>query len=125
MQTSKKLTRYQRRRLKATGEELYRVADGDRKFFERRPERRHRMRLSSAVEMEQWNILLGYETVLPPGERMFTAVRHMEDGIRLRTYFSAPADAETDISEAIAKRIFDTAVNPATLAACRRMNGHD
>lgn len=100
------LTRAQRRRLEETGAELDRVCASDRRFFERRPERQHRIRRASRVEIEHREIIAG-GSAPPFGMAVFVAVRNVTPGFRLRSHFIAGADADTDLPEDLAQTIFD------------------
>jgi hypothetical protein len=86
-----------------------RSAQSDRKFFERFPHRRHRVRFASQAERQQ--VLNGR---LPPAFKLYTVVRNVRDGARLRAFLPAPAGRETDVDEATAKAIFEMAAPPNT-----------
>ena len=61
-----------------------RIAFSDRRFFERFPHRQHRVRLASREEIDHWGELLlkGFE--------LYTAVRTVAPGARLRVFLPAP-----------------------------------
>jgi hypothetical protein len=104
-----KLTRNQRRQMKRLAPHLGRIAEGDRVFFEQHPDRKHRIRLASEVEIAQDEILSGEVKILPPGYRHLVVVRNIAPGWRLRRLFVTNAEnAWTDVPEDLAGVIFDT-----------------
>ncbi|MET4794676.1 hypothetical protein ABIF64_006854 [Bradyrhizobium japonicum] len=111
-----KQTRAQRRQMQKIAERVDRVTQADRLFFERRPDRRHRVRLASQAELEQCELMEGRPTSPPPGCRVFTIVRNIAPGARLRLYTYGLEDAETDLSEAVALAIYEAAATPKTMA---------
>lgn len=121
MQVAKTLTHEQRKRLDETAEELDRVCASDRRFFERRPERQHRIRPASRVEIEHRDIVLGGSRP-PNGWAEFIAVRNVVPGLRLRSHFVAGANVDTDVPEDVAKTIFDatSSHDPSLVEACKR-----
>jgi len=108
------MTAAQRRRVEALNEQIDKICQADRLFFERHPERRHRVRLASRSEVEQLAVLGA--TVCPPGFRVYVAVRNVVSGVRFRTFRCAPVGMETDISEEGAAAIFEATVSPKTRA---------
>ncbi len=67
---------------------LERVMEADRRFFERRPYRRFRVRRAYAVEGVP---------VPPPGKAIFIAVRRVAPGLQARVPFGANATFEPDL----------------------------
>jgi hypothetical protein len=108
------LTRTQRRQMQKLGERVDRVTQADRLFFERFPNRQHRVRLASQAEIGQQEIMEGKPQAIPPGCRIFTAVRNIAPGVRLRLFTFGLEGSETDLSEAWARAIFETAATPRT-----------
>src|SRR5262245_56399734 len=78
-----KLTRTEQRQMKKLTSHVERVADTDRVFFEQHPDRKHRVRLASEVEIAQLEIMNGEVMTLPPGKRHFAIVRNVAPGARL------------------------------------------
>ncbi len=79
------LTRAERRRIKTLAPALGRVTDGDARFFERFPERQHRVRLASTAEVETDAILKGEPDIsTASGSRWVTMVKQLAPGVRLR-----------------------------------------
>ena len=109
-----KLTRNQRRQIKKLAPHLGHIAEADRVFFEQHPDRRHRVRFASEVEIAQHEILSGKLMRLPPGHRHFVIVRNIAPGRRLRLFVTNFEGAETglDVPEDLADVIFDTAATP-------------
>jgi hypothetical protein len=89
------------------GERVDRASQSDRRFFERFPNRQHRVRLASRAEIEQNQIISGRPWGLPPGYRHFVTIRNIADGVRLRNFIINVQDAETDLCEALAREVFD------------------
>lgn len=96
---------------------LVRLADAnessllaDRRFFERWPERHHRIRLSSAAEIESLK-LLGEGQDAPAGYCWYTAVRQVVPDVRIRSFVVWREGAETDVAEPVAAMVFDRASN--------------
>jgi hypothetical protein len=102
-----KLTRTKRRRPRKLADRLDLISEADRKYFERFPERRHRVRVADRVEFEEEEELVhGRVRSVPPGRQLYTAVRNVRPGLRLRIMFNGPADADPELfSEAKARAI--------------------
>ena len=109
---SGKYTRAERRQIERLGELVREVTETDRQFFERFPRRRHRVRVASEVEISQIEIVEGKPATVPNGCRVFTAVRNVGPGMRLRAFVYATEGAETDLDEANARSIFEAAAPP-------------
>jgi hypothetical protein len=107
-----KLTRAQQRQMQKIADRVDRVTQADRRFFERRPDRQHRVRLTSQAEIEQIALLEGCPVAPPSGCRIFTVVRNVAPGVRLRVYTCAMEGAETDLSEAQALAIYESTATP-------------
>jgi hypothetical protein len=61
------LSSAQRRELKKLGKQVKRALQSDKLFFERRPERMHRVRLSHSAEIRQNEIAAGAPLDAPSG----------------------------------------------------------
>ena len=107
-----KLTRTQQQEMKKLGKFVDRATEADRVFFERRPDRMHRVRFSHQAEIRQNEIIDGKPETVPPGFRWFTVVRNVYPGARIRLYVMNLEDAETDLDEATAREIFEWAETP-------------
>ena len=121
-----KLTRAQRRRMQKRADEVDVVSQADRRFFVRRPDRQHRVRLASRAEIEQVKIAGGEPMTAPPGCRFFTVVRNIATGARMRFLVLNREDAETDLPETMARAIWEAAATPYMReieAATRRAAG--
>lgn len=93
-----KLTRSQRRRLTRLTNEVDRLIEADRRFFERRPDRSYRVRRAFHPEIEVDALLKGRATARPRnGSAVFTLVQQIEPGVRFRFLTRGPADAEPDL----------------------------
>jgi hypothetical protein len=108
------VTRTQRRQMQKLSNGVDRVTHADRLFFERHPDRKHRLRLASRAEIEQEELLRGAVLWAPPPCRIFAAVRNVAPGVRLKLMIRGVEDAETDLDEATALAIFEAAATPRT-----------
>jgi hypothetical protein len=117
------LSRAQRRQMQKLGGRVDRVTNADRLFFERRPERQHRVRLASQAEIGQNEILSGEPMYMPPGCRAFCIVKNIMPGVRLRLFGRGLEGSETDLSETMARAIYEATSTPRSReieAALRR-----
>jgi hypothetical protein len=71
----------------------------DQAFFERWPDRSHRVRRAFAGEAAGVSAR--------PGRRLFVAVRQVRIGVRLRLIFEGRPDGETDLPESAARECFE------------------
>ena len=101
-----------REKMQKVADRVERVTQADRLFFERFPHRQHRVRLASQAEIEQYELLEGQPAMPQPGCRVFTVVRNIAPGTRLRLYTYGLEGAETDLSEPAARTIFEAAATP-------------
>jgi hypothetical protein len=108
------LSRAQRREMRKLAEQVDRVAQTDARFFERFPNRKHRVRLASQAELGQYKIIDGGPVFLPPGCRFFVAVRNVAPGARLRLFVRGLEFSETDLSEEMALAVFESAATEQT-----------
>ncbi|MDI4657242.1 hypothetical protein [Xanthobacter autotrophicus] len=69
----------------------------DRRFFERRPDRQHRLRLASLWEMKESEAM----DMRPPvtGFRLFVVVSNVSPGARIRAFFFGPAENAADLDD--------------------------
>jgi hypothetical protein len=88
------------------------VTQADRRFFLQRPDRKHRVRFAAAAEIEQTRIASGEPMAVPPGCRFFTIVKNIVTGTRLRLLVLNEEGAETDLSEEVARTIWEEAETP-------------
>jgi hypothetical protein len=107
------LTRKQRRRMDVLAERVDKITQADARFFERRPDRQHRVRRASPAEIEQAEIV-GGPVWVPPECAVFTVVRNIAPGVRLRVFMRAPADSDTDVSEEVVRTIYEAAATEKT-----------
>ena len=100
-------TRAQRRRMQKLADRIGLISEADRKYFERFPQRRHRVRVTARVEFEAEELVHGRVRSVPAGRQLYTAVRSARPGLRLRIMFHGPADADPELfSEAKARAIY-------------------
>jgi hypothetical protein len=93
-------------RLKQLSAALDRTMQSDRKFFERFPARKHRVRLASRAEIAEMETIAGRDCGPVAGIRIYVAVKNIAPGLRIRTHLTAPADCDVDLTEAQAAEIF-------------------
>jgi hypothetical protein len=102
-----KLSRAQRRLMQELVDRIDLISEADRKYFERFPQRRHRVRVAGRVEIEGDEIIRGRAMRVPPGRQLYTAVRSARPGLRLRIMFHGPEDADPELfSEVKARAIY-------------------
>jgi hypothetical protein len=94
--------------------EVDRVTPAEDKFFERFPNRRHRVRLASDAEIAHHEILEGEPMWMPPGRRIFAVVRNIAPGVRLRIYIRGLEGSEIDLDEATARAIVEASATSKT-----------
>ncbi|MFE1601599.1 hypothetical protein [Methylobacterium sp. ID0610] len=85
------------------------LIEADRRFFERFPERSHRIRHMAPVEVQ---FFCEHVDALPPlldGMRWFVAVKQITPGSRDRIPFQGPTNAEVDMTETQARGLYDVA----------------
>lgn len=97
---------FEQRKLKRLTRQNEQSIRADAKFLERRPDRNHRVRLSSPAEVATIR-LLHPGTVITPGFRWYTAVRQVWPGIRLRVFTIGFADPDCDVSEDVCRSVYD------------------
>ncbi len=91
-----------------TSEGLDRALELDRRFFDRFPARRHRLRLATQAEIDGLTVAYGPRaTRIQPGQRWFTVVKMLAAGRWLKCFIPAPADNETDVPEEWAALLYD------------------
>lgn len=84
---------------------LFAILRADLLYFERRPRRRHRLRLAGACEIEESRRKVGL--VLPPhGVRVYCAVRRLSPGAVHRVVGFAVDVGEVDFDEKTAARAY-------------------
>jgi hypothetical protein len=109
-----RLSRAERRRrerqMKKLEARAARVLEADRLYFERFPQRNHRVRLAAAVEIEGLRIASGDPLAIPPGYRVFMVVRQIAPGLHMWRFVLNHADAAAEIdvvSEELAAKIWE------------------
>lgn len=80
----------------------------DRKFFERHPHRRHRVRAAGCGEFEHVALAVGKRALpLEPGLIRFAAVKNVKTGWRIRAFFHGLWNLDVDdLSEQAAGDVF-------------------
>ena len=115
------LSSAQRRELKKLEKQVKRALLSDKLFFERRPERMHRVRLSHSAEIRQNEIAAGALFDAPPGFLWFTVVRKIAPALRMRSFTLNFDDAETDLDEDAARELFESLATPLARDAEARL----
>jgi hypothetical protein len=93
-------------------EKVDRITQADCCFFERHPGRQHRVRLAGQAEIAQHELFEGKPVDQPPGCRIFAIVRNIAPGVRMRLFTFGLEGAETDLSETMARSIFEECATP-------------
>jgi hypothetical protein len=88
------------------------ITQADHALFEQHPDRKHRLRLASEVEIAQNEILSGKVMTLPPGFRHFVIVRNVALGRRLGLFVTNAEDIGTEVPEDLAGVLFDNIATP-------------
>ena len=102
------LSRDQRRKLQRLSERIDRkILSADRAFFERFPNRSHRVRLASQLELQANKLLNPTSPEPPDGYAAYVAVRQLRPGIRMRGFFIDPSGGDTDLSEDEAHALYE------------------
>ena|SRR5688572_614716 len=109
------LTRQQRRQLQRLSDEIDRLTDADRNFFKRRPERAHRIRRAFGAEIAASALMDQRSLDLPPHLAWFVAVKQLEPGARVRTFFVYAREIDTDLPEEVAAAVFEATLGGWTL----------
>ena len=110
-----RLTRAQRRQFQKLAELVDKACAADRAYFERRPDREHRIRRSHRAEIWQNDLLCGGDSRLPPGLAWHTVVKNLCSGARLRQFVAFLENADTDLApEAHCRELYEalSARNP-------------
>jgi hypothetical protein len=109
-----RLTRAERRRrerqLRKLEASAARVTEADRLYFERFPQRNHRIRLAAAAEIEGLRIASGDPVAIPPGYALFMVVRKLAPGVQMWRFLLHVADAAAEIDvmdETMAAKIWE------------------
>ena len=101
-------TRAQRRQLQKLAELVDKACAADRAYFERRPDREHRIRRSHRAEILQNDLLGSGDSRLPPGIAWHTVVKNLCSGARLRQFVAFLENADTDLApEAICRELYE------------------
>jgi hypothetical protein len=91
--------------------------EADLRFFERRPDRRHRTRRTHSAELRHAELLIGERfPVPPPGSDYLTVVKRVAPGVHVCVFTLNVAGCETDLSEGLCHLMFEMIVTdiPAT-----------
>lgn len=84
-----------------------RLSQIDKRFFERFPHRRHRIRIGHPAEIEAGQIAYSAEREkIPQGFCHYVVVKSFAPEIRLRASTVGPVGVDTDAGEAVALTIF-------------------
>ena len=115
------LSSAQRRELKKLGKQVKRALQSDKLFFERRPKRMHRVRLSHSAEIRQNEIAASALLDAPTGFLWFTVVRMVTPVVRMRLFTLNFDDVETDLDEDTARELFESLATPVLRDAEARL----
>jgi hypothetical protein len=111
------LSRQQRRRMKELAITTDRISQADKRFFERFPHRRHRVRVAHHSEIESQCIVnnVPFQGDTPP-LRTFIIVKSLAPHCRFRVGFRGVEGSDTDVGEETCRAIYESikADNPQT-----------
>lgn len=80
----------------------------DRRFYERHPDRRHRIRRATRTEIAAMSEVHGFgATALSPSDRWFVVTRLVAPGGWVKLFTVNKADSDTDVAEDLAASLFD------------------
>src|ERR1700730_1099251 len=121
LQGGEHLSRAQRRQLKKLAARVDKVTNADRKFFERFPHRRYRVRLAGPAEVE-YGVLLGGENPrrLPPDYRHYAIVKNVASGARMRLIVIGNEGWDTDLPDQEARKLYEAACTAQRAPEVRR-----
>jgi hypothetical protein len=103
-------TRNQRRQIEKLAKLVDKATQSDRRFFERRPDREHRLRRAHRAEVLQAAALSNGEFDVDPGQGLawHVVVRNLCNGVRLRQFVPFLENADSDLApEEVCKELFE------------------
>jgi hypothetical protein len=101
------LSPQKQRRLVELSEIVDETLEGDRRFFNRHPERSHRVRKSARAEVKV-GILMGFiPRQLPEGFTHYTLIRQISPGVRIRKFTTGTYGADTDLPEEESRALYE------------------
>lgn len=102
------LSRRQRRQMKRLGEEADRAVEGDRRYFDRWPDRTYRIRLASYAERQQIEIVQGGPIRPAPDQAVFVVMKRLGPGVRMKATVIGPRESiGEELSDAEAGSIYE------------------
>jgi hypothetical protein len=105
MHGGEKLSRCERRQIKKLHTKVSKITQADRKYFERFPGRRHRIRFAGRAEVALADMTDPRAPVPQPGQHCYAVIRNVEAGKRMRFCFYS-SYAYEDCDEATAAEMF-------------------
>lgn len=105
------LTLFHCRELTRLAPRLAKVCRGDARFFERFPQRQHRIRLADPAELENAVLTNDVPAILSCFCH-FVAVKRVVGDMRVRLLFVGLKGSETNVSEEIAREIYEAVRTP-------------
>jgi hypothetical protein len=109
---AKNMSRAQRRRFEKLIVRVEKATQADARFFERFPYRQHRVHLAARAEIERDALLSGAGLHIPREFSYFMAVKNIAPGVRLRLRIIGLEGSDTDVSEEVARAIYEGARTP-------------
>jgi len=105
---AKKMSRAQRGQMKKLAPRVDMITDADGKFFDRFPQRQHRVRIAGRAEIEQKALLAGEGTQRSvPNRTYYAIIKNLARGVRLRMIVVGNVGWDTDLSEQEARERFE------------------
>jgi hypothetical protein len=105
------LTTSQRRRFQKLTDEIDRLLDTDRRFFERRPDRSYRLRRAFRQEIEAAAFMGHALTDLPKGKAYFVLIHKITSAVLIRVFLVGSTDNETDVPDTWLQALFEQRVS--------------
>jgi len=84
------------------------LVESDSRFFERHPERKHRVRYATRAEIRQLEIAGNKPLTMPPDCRLYVIVRSITSGYCQREFIPSLKSDGTDVDEDLAGALFET-----------------
>lgn len=108
-----KLSRKQRREMqRLAAARVDKASQSDRLFFERHPDRKHRIRNAHTAEILQAELSSGEPHPTPPGWRWFSVIRNICPNARGRLFMLNREDAETDLTKEVCRQVYEWLQTP-------------
>jgi hypothetical protein len=123
-----KLTRAKRRKLDKLAVKVDVISDDDRKFFERFPQRKFRIRLAGQAELDQQELINGRLQNCSSDNLLYVLVKNIKPSARMRVFVLGPDDLDTDLQDDTLRMCWDIVASEGVQtfeATARKIYGID